>query len=68
MLFRSNHADRGFYGVKVEIDLLNRAGAPVGTTVDQIQFVDGHKVWNFKALVIDPDAVSAAPARVSWQH
>ena len=64
----TNLSDRTVYSVKVEIELLNKAGAVVATTTDQVQNVDAHKVWNFKALVIDPEAVSAQPAKVSFMR
>ena len=62
----TNHADRPLYSVKVEVELVNKAGTVLGTTIDQTQVIEPHKTWGFKALVIDPEATTALPAKVTW--
>lgn len=63
----TNNSNRPFFLLKVEVDLVNNAGAVVGTGSDQVATLDGHKSWGFKVLVIDPEAVSAQPAKLTYQ-
>lgn len=63
----TNHAPVQLFGVKVEFSLLDRGGAALSAiAVDQIQILEPHKTWGFKALVLDPDAVNAKLNTITW--
>lgn len=61
----TNHSPVDFFYVKVEFDLMNARGIPIGSTSDQLSVISSNGVWNFKALVLDPDAVKYQNPRVS---
>jgi hypothetical protein len=64
----TNYSNRPFFSVKIEFDLLNQNGTPVGVASDYVPVVDSHKVWNFKALVTDPDAKSFKMSSLKWER
>lgn len=47
------------FGVKVELDLLDASGQKIGSATDYAATIEPHADWKFKALVIEPKAVSA---------
>ncbi len=55
----TNSAARPRFGVKLELDLLDGAGQAVGTAKDYQATIDAGGIWQFKALVVEPKAVSA---------
>src|SRR5947207_1269951 len=59
-----NISDHKRFGVKVEIDLLNRDEQKVGTATDYQQVMETNATWNFKALVVDSKATSAKVAAI----
>jgi hypothetical protein len=63
----TNHAPVQLFSVKVEFQLADRNGGVLATTaVDQQQILEAHKVWNFKALVLDPDAATVRTNFITW--
>jgi hypothetical protein len=63
-----NHSAYRYFAVRVEFELLNAQGAPVGVVSDYIQVVEPRKEWAFKVLVNDPDAVKARPLGVDGRR
>src|SRR5262249_11466665 len=55
----SNRAQRQRFGVKIEIELLDGSGEKLGTAKDYTASLEPSGTWRFKALVVDPKAVSA---------
>jgi len=55
----TNLTDRRRFGVKVELDLLDRSGQKIGATKDYQSTLEPHVAWHFKALVIDRTVDSA---------
>jgi ribosomal protein S27E len=55
----TNQAKVQYFSVKIEFDLLDAKGAKVGTAKDQLANLAPRGVWNFKALVVEKQAVSA---------
>ena len=54
----NNSSNYRFLGVKVEFELLDKAGNSLGKTIDQLGILEPKKSWAFRAVAIDPDAVS----------
>ena len=52
-----NNSKYRYLSVKIEFDLLDKAGNSLGKTIDQLGILEPGKNWNFKAVAIDPDAV-----------
>jgi hypothetical protein len=49
----TNLTDRRCFGVKVELDLLDRSGQRIATTKDYQSTLEPRATWRFKALVMD---------------
>jgi hypothetical protein len=60
----TNTSPRQRFGVKLEFDLLDAAGQPVGTAKDYQTLIEPGGTWQFKALVMEPKAVSARLAAI----
>ncbi len=56
------------YGVRIELDLLDRSGMKVGSASDYIAVIEPQQTWSFRALVNDPAAVKAKLADVKEQE
>ena len=54
----NNSSNYRFLGVKVEFELLDKAGNSLGKTIDQLGILEPKKNWVFRAVAIDPDATS----------
>ncbi len=54
-----NDSDHQRFGVRVELDLLDAAGAKVGTATDYRQMLDPRATWQFRAIVTDRRATAA---------
>lgn len=54
-----NHSTQRRFAVRVEIELLDDLERPVGTTTDYAATIEPEAVWEFKALVLVKNAVSA---------
>ena len=55
-----NDSDHQRYGVKVEIGLFDDAGNKLSTTAnDYVQTLEPRKEWKFRALILEPKAVTA---------
>ena len=54
----NNSTKYRFLGVKVEFELLDKAGNSLGKTIDQLGILEPKKNWVFRAVAIDPDATS----------
>ncbi len=52
-----NNSKYRYLSVKIEFELLDKAGNSLGKTIDQLGILEPKKNWNFKAVAIDPDAV-----------
>ena len=63
----TNQAKVQYFSVKVEFDLLNGKGEKVGIAKDQLANLAPHTVWNFKALVVDKNVVSARLASLKGE-
>lgn len=61
----TNHSPVDFFYVKVEFDLIDSKGKILDTVGDQLNVISSNAVWNYKALVLDPDAVRYVNPRVS---
>jgi hypothetical protein len=55
-----NDSDHQRYGVKVEIEVFDSSGNKLSTTAnDYLQTLEPRKEWKFRALVLNPKAVTA---------
>ena len=55
-----NDSEHQRYGVKVEVELFDSAGNKLSATAnDYVQMLEPRKEWKFRALVLEPKAVSA---------
>jgi len=61
----TNHSPVDLFYVKVEFDLIDNRGKVLDTVGDQLNVISSNAVWNYKALVLDPDAVRYINPRVS---
>ncbi len=52
-----NNSPHRYMGVRVEMEMLNKNNEVIGRIADYIQSIEPWKTWDFKALVMDPDAV-----------
>lgn len=59
-----NDSDHQRFGVRVELDLLDAAGAKVGSATDYRQSLDPRATWQFRAIVTDRRATAAKFASV----
>lgn len=59
-----NESDRQRFGVKVELDLFDKTDVKIGTASDYQQMLEPKAEWRFRALVIEPKAVSAKLAAI----
>ena len=55
-----NNSSRSFSYVQVEINLLDKSGAIVGSTLANVNNLDAGKQWKFQAPIIEPNVVSYA--------
>jgi predicted RNA-binding Zn-ribbon protein involved in translation (DUF1610 family) len=62
-----NNSDTRYIAVKVEFELLDKNGTVLGTTIDQVAGIEPKKTWAFKAVAIDPDAVSFKFVKLSGE-
>jgi hypothetical protein len=56
----SNALAQQRFGVKIHLELLDTNELPVGAASDYRNIVQPNEVWQFRALVVEPAAVSAA--------
>ena len=55
-----NDSEHQRFGVKIELELFDAAGNKLANRAnDYVQMVEPRKNWNFRALVLEPKAVSA---------
>lgn len=54
-----NDSEHQRFGLKLELALADARGQPLGTAKDYRAVLEPHQVWTFRALVLDPKAVSA---------
>lgn len=54
-----NNTDHKKFGVKVQLDLFDKAGQKIGAATDYQQVMETNSTWRFKALVVDSKAASA---------
>ncbi|MSR66549.1 MAG: hypothetical protein EXS24_04160 [Pedosphaera sp.] len=53
-----NNSAHRFMGVRIEIEMLNKNSEVIGRISDYTQSIEPWKSWEFKALVVDPDAAA----------
>jgi hypothetical protein len=53
------------FGVKVELNLLDAAGKPVGMASDYQQVIETNGTWRFKALVVNSKAARATITNIT---
>jgi hypothetical protein len=61
----TNATRRQRFGVKLELDLLDDAGQKLGTAKDYVANLESGGTWHFRALVVEPNAVSAKIAALA---
>lgn len=61
----TNHSDVAWFEVKVECELLDKAGASLGKFSDTKTVLDAHKLFPFSIAVLDPDAKSYTNIKVT---
>ena len=61
----TNHSPVDLFYVRVDFDLIDNRGKILDTVGDQLNVISSNAVWNYKALVLDPDAVRYINPRVS---
>lgn len=54
-----NNTNKRYSYVQVEINLYDKEGNLVGSTLDNVNNLDPHGTWKFKAVVMEEDAVEA---------
>lgn len=60
-----NDSEHQRFGVKVELELFDAAGNKLATRAsDYVQMLEPGKEWKFRALVLEPKAVSAKVASI----
>jgi len=59
-----NQTTKQRFGVKLELDLLDSAGAKVGSAKDYQQLLEPNSLWQFRALVTESKAASAKLAMI----
>lgn len=64
----TNHSDVPWFDVKVQCELLDKAGAPLGKFSDSKIVLDPHKVFSFSISLLDPDAKAYTNLTVSAQR
>lgn len=64
----TNHADVAYFSVKVETELLDKAGNSLGKVSDTRMVLDPHKLFPFNVAVLDPDAKTYTNLTVSAQR
>jgi len=62
-----NTLTRQRFGVKVELDLLDAAGAAVGSASDYAQIIEPGAEWHFRASVLKREAAAARVAAIKEQ-
>ena len=63
-----NDTDRQRFGVSVELEILDRAGAKLGTAKDTAQIIEPRAEWKFRALIVPKNAASARVVGVKEQE
>lgn len=64
----TNHSDVPYFAVKVEAELLDKAGNSLGKASDTKMVLDAHKLFPFNVALLDPDAKSYTNLTVSAQR
>ncbi len=59
-----NNSDYQRFGVKIQLDMLNKAGEKIGTAQDYVPVLEPRKSWHFRALVTDSKAVACKVASI----
>ena len=59
-----NESNRQRFGVKVEVELFDGAGAKVGSASDYLPVLEPKAEWRFKAIVLQSKAASAKLASI----
>ncbi len=62
-----NNSNRQRFGVRIDLDLLDKEDNIIGTTGDYIAVLEPHQDWQFRALLTQPKAVKAKVAKIEEQ-
>lgn len=62
-----NASDHERFGVKVDVDVLNKEGDKIGSATDYTQVIEPGKDWKFRALVTDRNAARGKLADIKEQ-
>lgn len=60
-----NNTDHAYDYAQVSINVYNHNGVQVGSVMDNINNLEPHGLWNFKAIVTEKDAASFKITKVS---
>jgi len=63
-----NETDKQRFGVTVELDLLDKRGAKIGTAKDYAAIIEPKAEWRFRALLVQKDVAAARVANVREQE
>lgn len=55
----TNGTAKQAFSVRITFDLFNRKGDAVGNATDYVQVIESGDGWNFRALILDTNAVTA---------
>lgn len=61
----TNHSPVDMFYAKVEFELIDAIGNSLGMAEDNKSVISSNAVWGFKAMVLDPDAVSYRNPKLS---
>ena len=61
----TNHGDKQVFNVRIEFEMLNAQGQVVGTAKDYLGNLGAHTDWDFRAQIVDPDAVKPRLLKLS---
>jgi hypothetical protein len=62
-----NKSARQRFGVRIELDLLDKQENTIGSASDYIAILDPHKDWQFRALLAEPKAVKVRVKNIEEQ-
>ncbi len=63
-----NVTDRQRFGVKITLDVLDAHDEKIGQASDYAAILEPHQAWLFRALLTEPQAITAKPAKIEEQQ
>ena len=64
----TNISDKNLDWVRIEFILYNQSGLPIGSTSDCLISFPCRRVWTFKAMLVQPEAVRASDPLLSCEY